>query len=121
MAHTADPDILTVFSIGPRSESLFESFTCKQLRQLLQVRLLLQLGRCAAAAALVLTLPHQSVGNNELHHLVDSYLERYPIRLAEVAAGRHSVLLYFYAKFEGLQLEPLPATYALARGTRRTC
>ena len=90
------PTFSSVFSIGPCSEALFESFTCKQLRKL-----------------------QQDAGNSELRHLVDSYLRRYPIRQADVAAGQHVALLRHHASVPGARLELPPATYALVRRDER--
>ena len=89
------PTFSSVFSIGPCSEALFESFTCKQLRKL-----------------------QQDAGNSELRHLVDSYLRRYPIRQADVAAGQHVALLRHHASVPGARLELPPATYTQVRGGR---
>ena len=96
MAHAADPDFSTVLGVGPCSESLFANFTCKELRAL-------QLG----------------VGNDELRHLIDSYLERYPMRAADVEAGQHVALLHHLVTIPGLRLELPPWTYLLERRNQR--
>ena len=93
MAHTAEPDFSAVFSIGPCSESLFGNFTCKALRAL-----------------------QRDVGNDELRHLIDSYLERYPIRAVDVEAYQYVALLHHYASIPRARVELPPATYAMVRG-----
>jgi len=93
MEHLRSPSFFTVFSIGPCYEALFVSFTHKELRAL-----------------------QLDARNNEMRHCIDGYLDRYPIRAVDVAAGQHSALLYHHANVPGFSLELPPATYTLASG-----
>lgn len=56
------------------------------------------------------------MGNKELRHLIDSYLERYPSSVADVATGQHVVLLHHHTAVPGAPLELPQATCALVRG-----
>ena len=94
MAHaTSLLGFFDVFDVGPCHEALLEQFTHKELRRL-----------------------QRDVGSAELRELIGAYLERYPIRAADIAAGEHVVLLQHFATVPGLRLELPPATYWLVRG-----
>ena len=85
-----DPTFDAVFAIGPCHESLFESFTHKQLRRL-----------------------QRDVKNSDLKDVIEAYLKRYTIRQADVDAGDHVALLHHYAAIADARLELPPAAYAL--------
>jgi len=53
------------------------------------------------------------VGNTELRGLSDEYLQRYPIRAADVAAGEHMALLYHRAAIPNTRLQLPLAAYVL--------
>ena len=91
MAHiVATPTFADVFDVGPCHEALFENFSHKELVRLAR-----------------------GVANSELRDLVVTYLERYPIRAADVAAGEHVALLHRLASVQSSTVRLLPATYRL--------
>ena len=90
MVYRIYPTFAYVLAIGPCHESLFESFSHVELRRL-----------------------QRDIGNREFRGLVGAFLERYPIRAIDVAAGQHVAMLHHCASVPGLRLELPPAVYAL--------
>ena len=88
----APPTFSDVFDIGPCHEALFQHFTHRELLGL------------------------RGFGNSELKALIRSYLARYPIRAADVAAGEHTALLRYFASVPGARLELPPGIYRLVAG-----